>query len=587
MGCTLYRKGLRGRTEEYWEGRFDYDCYIEQLLGVELTYARDNPLPDGTPRLRQIHNLHALAMTVGETFEPLLQAVCVLQPRRLILVLNKSYGTTPGRDHGSSLCRSIEHLKTVDLPDCFRPIVSGVTPIVLDEDTPTDTFRALQQAFRHPESQPPPGWVNAVDITGAKKSMVVGAFLYAAHSDLPITYVDFEEYNSDFGKPYGYLCKIGQIADPYQAFQLRDWEQVRQLYNSCNFRRARQMIGHAVEEDRPGSGILGAMSGHLGDGKADRSLYAPSDIERVDRLVRLLLVYEEWDNGEYRRARDQLNEFEPPLPADVMPWAVWELGSNWPSAAGVDDPGQAAKKLLDEHLELKRGKTGPEDSIFDQPVRLLAYVQDELAKIGRLLEHDEDYRSAFLRAAGLEELLLKARWCLCFLGNELDLVDRQAPAVRPGSLSPAEASRWFRALVEYSGADVMRDVLVQRRPLFLERLDGQATLKAKPTIDVPQLQKYWADSALDFDHLRTPHREVVFTKLRGEAIHTHLYIPLAVAKAALDLVQVSVHEFERNWLEHFHPGATRIAEGKPMDAPSWKRLCEACDLDFLPPRLRD
>ena len=36
-----------------------------------------------------------------------------------------------------------------------------------------------------------------VDVTGAKKSMVAGAFLFAAYADMPISYVDFDEYDEE------------------------------------------------------------------------------------------------------------------------------------------------------------------------------------------------------------------------------------------------------------------------------------------------------------------------------------------------------------------------------------------------------
>ena len=126
------------------------------------------------------------------------------------------------------------------MPEEYRPGSyddTNFTLQVLTTDTPTDVLRALKDAFQKPETQPSKDvrskeieYINAVDITGGKKSMVVGTFLYAVHSELPITYVDFGKYNSDFSKPYGYSCKIGQITDPYKAFQLRDWERIRQLY---------------------------------------------------------------------------------------------------------------------------------------------------------------------------------------------------------------------------------------------------------------------------------------------------------------------------------------------------------------------
>ncbi|MCS7230483.1 MAG: hypothetical protein NZ923_10730, partial [Candidatus Kryptonium sp.] len=271
------------------------------------------------------------------------------------------------------------------------------------KDTPTYVFRALRDALQKPKAQPPAGFTDVVDITGAKKSMVVGAFLYAAHSDLPITYVDFDEYDTQWGKPYGYTCRIGRIANPYEAFHLRDWEQVRRLYESYSFRNARVLLGAAGSAGNAGTGIIGAMSQTLGGAGSD-ALFDPDDIGKVERLASMLEMYEAWENGDYAEAK-RLKDGS--LPPDVVPWSIEELGGIWPHVASATDAQTAAQNLLTDHLVLKQGASGPSDSLFAKPLPLLAYVRDELAKIERLITKNEDYRSAYLRAAGLEEFLLK------------------------------------------------------------------------------------------------------------------------------------------------------------------------------------
>ncbi|MFZ1406195.1 MAG: hypothetical protein WAW03_24140, partial [Anaerolineae bacterium] len=79
MPGKLTKTIIKERTEEYWNRfRGDYDCYVDELLGRELTYAYAHPLDDGTPRLRRLDKpVHTLALTVGESFEPLLQVACV------------------------------------------------------------------------------------------------------------------------------------------------------------------------------------------------------------------------------------------------------------------------------------------------------------------------------------------------------------------------------------------------------------------------------------------------------------------------------------------------------------------------------
>ena len=179
MGCQLTKSALKERTQEYWDKKPGYDCYINELLGRELQHAASQP--DGATRLRGVGKpVHTLALTVGESFEPLLQVVCVLRPKRVVLILNAFYGDTPGSDRGVDLKQLMLKLSQVsDLPKGMRPeLHSGNFDLVeLTKDTPTQVFRALRQAMQKPEAQPPEGSTNAVDITG-------GVHLFLGRSSL-------------------------------------------------------------------------------------------------------------------------------------------------------------------------------------------------------------------------------------------------------------------------------------------------------------------------------------------------------------------------------------------------------------------
>lgn len=584
----LIKTDIRDRTEEYWKKcRNAPDCYVDELIGYELTYARDHPLTGETTRLQGLDEpVHTLAITVGESFEPLLQVTCVLRPRRVVLLLNNLYhNETPGEDHGDTLKRLMMRLADApEVPAEMRPSLrkNDFDCVVLRVDTPTEVFRDLRDAMQKQEAKPPSGYVNAVDITGAKKSMVVGAFLYAAHSGLPITYVDFDEYSNDWGKPYGYTCKIGQIANPYEAFRLRDWEQVRQFYNSYNFRGASMMLGRAKDLDNPSTAIIAAMAGTFEGSNKGRGLYEDTDVAKVVRLKKIMEICEAWENGDYGWARQQLDEFQPPLPQDVIPWGIMELGSIWPTAIQFADPRLAADHLLKMHLELKNGKPHPGDSIFGQPLRLVAYVRDEAAKIERLISKNEDYRSAFLRAAGLEEFLLKARLSMCWLAGVLDVTVGKTEPAFSTSLDFVDQARGFGAIAGHSSADAMRDTLRRRQTLPLG-----SGMQVQLSASAPNMDEYWKDKMLDFDAFLSSWGNPGFTRLRGEAIHTHLYIPKHVAEAALELVCAAVDELEKGWIEHFYPGTLSQASAKLVEAPAWHRLCEVCELEFLPPRLRN
>jgi hypothetical protein len=87
MTTRLTKQGLKERTQEYWKEKPGFEVYINELLGRELQAISQ---PNGSTRVRGAGKpVHTLALTVGESFEPLLQVICVLRPRRVVLILNQ------------------------------------------------------------------------------------------------------------------------------------------------------------------------------------------------------------------------------------------------------------------------------------------------------------------------------------------------------------------------------------------------------------------------------------------------------------------------------------------------------------------
>ncbi|MBI3960145.1 MAG: hypothetical protein HY328_15130 [Chloroflexi bacterium] len=599
----LRRGDMEKLTQDYWKksGSYDDYCwYIENLLGKELTYAAQNPMDGEQPRLQGLGNkkVNTLALTVGDSFDPLLQVICVLRPKRVVLILNRNYSERAGDAQGKTLKRLILRLaQTSSLPTEYRPNLTAdhIMPKVIETDTPTEVFRALRDAFRstddtaqtHQDIDDTTGEENtdAVDITGAKKSMVAGAFLYAAHSGLPITYVDFDSdaYHKTYHRPYGYACRIGEIANPYQAFRLRDWERVRQLYDRYDFRGAREFIQGSADGKLPG--ILTAMTNPLGEEVHNRTLYDPGEIGRVKRLVSVLEIYELWENGDFKHAHKIGQEAQPPVPNTLLPWAVNVLGTTWPGGFIFTNPNQSARQLLDEHLALKQGSSRPNDSLFAQPLHLLAYLLDELEKISRLYKQNEDYRSAYLRAAGLHEFLLKARFALCWLNGGLEAQVGRGDSWGALSDFGDQEHEAFKYMVNDANEWKLRQALRSNPPEPYSLKGGKVRRRA----DAPVMDGYDRGLALDLNgqvYGEGNDARPIFVKLRGEAIHTHLYIPRHVTDAALQLVQAAMLEFQQNWLEVYHPGT--VAQKLPGDigCPAWSVLCKELGLDFLPPRLR-
>jgi hypothetical protein len=535
MSCQLTKTELKGRTLQYWEKIPGYDCYIKELLGRELKHVKSQP--DGIERLRGVGKpVHTLALTVGESFEPLLQVVCVLRPKRVVLILNSSYGETPGSDHGEDLKQFMLNLsQAADLPDNMRPELHACDfcLVELANDTPTQVFRALRKAMQKAEAEPPEGSTNVVDITGAKKSMVVGAFLYAAHSGLPITYVDFDEYDKDRGRPYGYTCRIGEIANPYEAFHLRDWEQVRRLYNSYNFRDARALLGKPRDGDIPGVRIMGTMSNTLDEDREGRSLYEQVDVNKVAQLARIVEMYEAWDSGDFSKA----TEFAAEIPESVTPSAVTTLGANWPIVSAEST------------------QSWPTD-IYADASKLRIYAYDELKRIERLIDIYQDFRSAFLRSGGLSEVLVAARIVDLIVDSSVKSNFLSALRERtPG------AEKMFKALLSPAGQSIsLNDLGLRNAP------------KASVTVSQP-MKDWWCSTT----HFGNSTGWETFLDRRNVLTHRYVAVSEDLAKDALRFAVANFEDFIGSPLESLDLKAQAV---------TWHELCNMLQLDFLPPQLR-
>lgn len=449
----------------------------------------------------------------------------MLKPQRVVLILNSFYGGTPGIDHGGDLKNLMLYLNQNQSLGNFSPQLSAnnFDLVELPDDTPTHVFRALREAFQKSAAQPPAGCTNVVDITGAKNSMIVGAFLYAAHSGLPITYVDFGEYDSDWRRPYGYTCRIGAIANPYEAFHLRDWEQVRRLYESYNFRGARDSLKQIVH----------AMSSTLDEDNGREKLFNDNDINNVRKLGLALEMYEAWDSGNFKQAAI----YGTSIPQPDLPSAITELGPHWLTVTSSGVSG------------------GPNDFYADLK-SLGVYAADEISRIKRLIHHNQDYRSAFLRAAGLNEVILTARLVKQITDSSLrrrllDALNTKIPNSR----------RLFLELRKNEGEAIRMDKL---------GLDGE--WPERPTI-IQQMNTWWT-GATGFSGNNGWEQ---FLELRNILAHRYVSVDQQTSENALSFVAANFEDF-------FGYSVNNIPWN--VAAVRWSRACELFDLNFLPPQLR-
>ena len=509
---------LKEITRKYWERTSSLDArlkwYItepvlegQSLLQAELAYARSK---DRLPK----QPCQTLVLLVGHSLEPLLQAVCGYQPSKVILLLNEkpySMGKSkkPKKWHAYAmhLVEAIEHLAEHGLleqmPDIPGQDGKQGYPVA---DDPKNVFRKLIDILRNEQDV-------VIDITGGKKSMVSGAYLYAAYAGMRISYVDFEEYDPEYRRPYGFTCKIGSITNPYEVYALREWERVQDLYERYQFREARQIVKNE---------ILQALQ-----------QWTPEAKGATEQLVRVLEFYELWDSGNYRAAQEY-----PDLPEGFeQPTAVSSLGEKW--------------FAFQEGVILQKPH-----HLYGDKEKVKVYACDELARIERLIRYNEDYRSAFLRAAGLNEVILVAR--LAEYANEsiketlLDALDLETPS----------ASKLFQSLGNNNSSFSWNFHKPATREQFGNTLSVQLT---------QHMNAWWVS---------TPYPNwKSFLDHRNQLAHTYFSVPREWAENALRFVKANIEDF---W------GQSVETMGVNTEALPWGKLCDLTGVSqFLPPNLRN
>lgn len=214
-----------------------------------------------------------------------------------------------------------------------------------------------------------------IDITGAKKTMVAGAYLLAVYARARISYVDSKRWNDSQGRPYGYSCHIrDDVPNPLRDWALQDWERVKEQYIKYNFTAAIE----AIPEKGPAA--LTAASA---------------------RLKSFLEVCAAWEAGDLATAKELTDKLPDEWQLHV-PLAVGELGDLWPT-------------LSEERKDWLK------TTFLLNPRALVIYAEDELARARRLSQRKTrpDNRAAFVRAYAVYETLLKARVLILLESDEI------------------------------------------------------------------------------------------------------------------------------------------------------------------------
>ncbi len=335
--------------------------YIKNLLNYELKYIKEKNRNDGL-------TCDTLVYLVGFALEPLLLSICIKKPTTLILILNKKYGGETGHVRYKEICALIDLLKekiSIDVK---------IESIVLDNDTPSEVFKCIEKLCN--DKEPDKCKDLTIDITGGKKSMMAGSFLYAAYKNFKISYVDFEEYSAKYQRPYGHTCKLSILENPYEKFALRDWEQLKNLYNKYHFSAAKEFLL-----------------------KIEGVIKPIENKESFDKLSQILDIYRYWDESRYKEAKEAKELLEKLDSTITLKFPIIiEMFQDTRINSSINIFNESTNKINDI-------KTKAINETNDKPELAYVYAMDEINKAKRLIMY-EDYRSAIIKCATACELLI-------------------------------------------------------------------------------------------------------------------------------------------------------------------------------------
>lgn len=575
-------------TKQYWR---DWDSkaipvslekYINNLLSRELDAAHkiEAARQDEGKRLPDdFEKANTLVLLVGFSFEPLLQSVYAYKPKKVLLVLNDIYSESiDGQMVGDWLTKLIRKLPAELLPEQPEEIgaleineSTGEEQFVTQPAQPEKVFQFLiDQLLRNPKADKNGRIV--IDITGAKKSMVTGAYLFGALTNCTLSYVDFDAYEPERFRAYGYSCRIGKIGNPYQSFQIANWRRVQERYNYY-------ALGEAAE-------LLNAIITNLSEAnlfKRKKENEIPEELVKLGQLKKVLEFYASWDAGDIPKAYEQwISEIK--NMGIEAPMVIQVLGPEWErkyeafkQKEQVQDANNANGKN-DANAFMKSKATL---SIWTELLGrnkwtvMLTYACDELAKIQRMATKKGDWRAAFIRAANLHEYLLKVR--LLMLASDNKWL----------KLEVGNQEQIFR-LAFYDASDAIEYVLETRQEERWERYKWK-NKKKQFTLAFSQGENLASNSTL---RMAEGWEDVVddFRDLRNSVVHNFSVITKDSAELALKFIAADWENLLEVWAKQLNisinlPKPGEMSQDPPdtkFELPEWKMILGYCSIDFLP-----
>ena len=510
------RDDLLRKEHQYWElgdgseAMQFYQAHVDNfgtpldqsLLEMQMGYARElGKLP--------VLDLEAtLAILVGESFEPLLQSIWAYNPTRLIPIVNRQYGDKDplSNDYRSGQAQWDELRRWIELllqkPDRNKiNLPQEITPV---KYSPTDVYiylrRELEEDLRDPNRRV------VIDITGAKKTMVAGAFLLAANTKAEINYIDVGEYeNGGERRPYGFSCEFIKVQNPLDQLLLEDWIRTERHYEQYDFSGALAALPEKVD-------VFG---------------------KELSSLRTFLRVCDLWDNGQLREAKEKLGELSPEL-RTMVPKNVGRLGGHWPEPDG-------------DRLK---------ESLFRDPANIIIFAEDEIERAKRRKKFGK-MRSAFTRAYALIETLFKAKIIAAYMDGSVAITPVKGVSPLDFSESTPAYDAAFSWLVDKLSAAWTRNLLEngERYPLKIEPLND---------LGINGKFKITTEKGIDKKYLPPD----ILRERRNLVTHTYYPVNAKLVDEAIDLAEQNLLDYKKTWASLHNPGLKIEQDNSPGESNS-------------------
>lgn len=516
---------------------------------------------DRWPKLEKGQSV-TLVLLIGTSFEPLYQTIWAYWPKRLVLVLNENYGLVTGNhndfvppktiweDFTDNLKSRLPH-EIVDNIEDRKDLDEFCEKQMCVADTPLAIFRHLHERLKQELKARNPQQEVIIDITGAKKTMVAGAYLFAAYTNSKISYVDFDRYDKGYGKAYGYTCRIATVENPIKKLALKQWQAIEKFYGQYDFNAALEVLQQIADEQRSFSG------------------------KSVDQFIDYLQALRLWEDGQLREAYafvQKLQSFGIPL-VDDLPSAIIDLYDYWPE-----------KNQNEEWLR---------PAIFEKPTELVEYVYDELerakwyagmpGKRGADPSVQTQARHAFSRAYAVHETLINARLIALFIKDAVHVqLTANNKVVLKSKANDTERHEAIKALTRVMVSDIRKLVVAQSQNCVSVR-KGNAEIatvaRAQDYNNFASLCQSTATKQL-FQHDLYDARNAI----------THTFVPVTQdhAKKAVELAENNLKDFIDNWAKLLDDKAEadalkklRDEDQKSFRIPGWDKVKTQFQLRFL------